>query len=85
MTPATELLGYAAAALVLASFCMRGMVALRLTAIAGNLAFIAYGVSAGLDPVLLLHLLLLPLNALRLRQAHLSRLRAQAPTLEEPR
>jgi len=63
-----DLLGYAASALVLATFCMRGMVALRLTAIASNVAFIAYGVSAGIDPVLLLHVLLLPLNALRLAQ-----------------
>lgn len=64
-----ETLGWAASALVLATFCMRGMVALRLTAIASNLAFIAYGASAGIDPVLMLHVLLLPLNALRLAQA----------------
>lgn len=63
-----EWLGWAASALVLATFCMRGMVALRLTAIASNLAFIAYGASAGIDPVLMLHVLLLPLNALRLAQ-----------------
>lgn len=61
-------LGWAASALVLATFCMRGMVALRLTAIASNLAFIAYGARAGIDPVLMLHVLLLPLNALRLAQ-----------------
>jgi hypothetical protein len=42
-------------------------VALRLTAIASNLAFIAYGSLAGIDPVLLLHVLLL-LNAARLVQ-----------------
>jgi CRP/FNR family transcriptional regulator, cyclic AMP receptor protein len=53
---------------VLAAFCMRHMAALRLTAIASNLAFIAYGASAGLDPVLMLHVLLLPLNAARLLQ-----------------
>lgn len=35
-------------------------------AIAGYLAFIAYGGLADLGPVLLLHLLLLPVNALRL-------------------
>ncbi len=65
----TDLVGYAASALVLAAFGMREMRALRLTAIASNLAFIAYGASAGLMPVLLLHLLLLPLNLLRLRDA----------------
>jgi CRP/FNR family transcriptional regulator, cyclic AMP receptor protein len=69
-------LGWAASALVLATFCMRGMVALRLTAIASNLAFIAYGASAGIDPVLMLHVLLLPLNALRLAQE-----RGQLPRL----
>lgn len=64
-----DLLGYLASALVLATFCTRDMVALRAVAIASNLAFIAYGLSAGLDPVLLLHVLLLPLNAWRLAQA----------------
>ena len=61
-----EPIGYLASALVLATFCMRDMVALRCLAIASNLAFIAYGAMADLGPVLLLHLLLLPVNALRL-------------------
>ena len=61
--------GYLAASLVLATFCMRQMVALRLVAIASNAAFIGYGLLAGIDPVLLLHVLLLPMNALRLAQA----------------
>jgi len=63
---AIEAIGYLASALVLATFCMRGMVALRCMAIASNLAFIAYGVLADLGPVLVLHLLLLPVNVLRL-------------------
>lgn len=63
---ATDLVGYLASVLVLATFCMRDMVALRCIAITSNLAFIAYGGLAGLVPVLLLHLLLLPVNALRL-------------------
>jgi hypothetical protein len=62
-------LGWAASALVLATFCMQGMVALRLTALASNVAFIAYGASAGIDPVLMLHVVLLPLNAWRLAQS----------------
>jgi hypothetical protein len=61
-----ELTGYLASALVLATFCMRDMVALRWMAIASNLAFIAYGALAELGPVLVLHLLLLPINVLRL-------------------
>ena len=63
---AIGVIGYLASALVLATFCMRDMVALRCTAIASNLAFIAYGALADLGPVLVLHLLLLPVNLLRL-------------------
>ena len=66
---ATELLGYLASLLVLATFCMRGMVALRVLAIASNLAFIGYAAQAGIHPVLLLHALLLPMNLWRLAQA----------------
>lgn len=62
----TESIGYLAAVLVLAAFCMRSMAALRWMAIASNLAFILYGALAGVGPVLLLHLLLLPINVLRL-------------------
>jgi hypothetical protein len=65
--PWPETLGWLASALVLATFCMRSMVSLRLTAIASNLSFIAYGSMAGIDPVLMLHVLL-PLNAARLMQ-----------------
>lgn len=72
----TESIGYLAAALVLAAFCMRNIVALRWLAIASNLAFIAYGALAGLGPVLLLHLLLLPINLVRLRGAAASLVRA---------
>ena len=63
-----ELLGYAASLLVLATFCMRDMVSLRLLAIASNLAFIGYAVLAGIHPVLVLHALLLPMNAWRLAE-----------------
>jgi hypothetical protein len=62
-------IGYLASALVLATCCMRRMAALRLVALASNVAFIVYGASAGIGPVLLLHALLLPVNAWRLRQA----------------
>ena len=65
----TDVLGYAAAALVLATFSVRSIVPLRMVAIASNLLFIAYAASAHLLPVLVLHALLLPLNAWRLRQA----------------
>ena len=65
---AFEPIGYLASMLVLATFCMRDMVALRAVAIASNAAFIAYGAMADIGPVLLLHVLLLPVNVLRLAQ-----------------
>src|SRR5215467_15599385 len=65
--------GFAAAGLVLATFCMRSMTALRWVAIASNVAFIAYSYFRGLAPVLLLHTLLLPVNVCRLAQLQGSR------------
>ena len=70
MNPAfTEFLGYVAAGLVLVTFSFRSMTALRSVAIVSNLLFIAYAASAELQPVLILHALLLPLNMVRLREA----------------
>lgn len=63
-----EPVGYLASLLVLATFCMRDMVALRVVAIASNLAFIVYSGMTGIGPVLLLHALLLPVNVMRLFQ-----------------
>ena len=61
-----DAVGYLAASLVLAAFCMKSMNALRLAAIASNVAFIVYGYVEHLVPVLLLHALLLPINVYRL-------------------
>lgn len=68
-----DLVGYVAAALVLAAFYMREMIPLRIVALCSNLAFIAYGASLGLTPIWLLHILLLPMNGWRLVQAVRSR------------
>lgn len=65
-----NVLGYAASAAVLASFCMSTMIPLRVVALASNVLFIAYGYVDNLHPVLLLHALLFPLNAYRLAQFH---------------
>lgn len=65
---ANEWLGYLASLLVLVTFCMRGMVSLRVVAIASNVAFIAYAGLTGIGPVMLLHVLLLPMNLYRLSQ-----------------
>jgi CRP/FNR family cyclic AMP-dependent transcriptional regulator len=62
-------LGFVAAGLVLAAFCMKRLVPLRAVAIASNLIFILYGYLAAIPPVLILHLILLPVNVMRLVQA----------------
>lgn len=64
----TDAIGFVAASLVLATFSLRSMSALRYAAIASNIAFMAYGHLGGMMPIFLLHALLLPLNVLRLVQ-----------------
>jgi len=64
-----DLIGYLASGLVLGTFCMRTMVPLRLMAIGSNIGFILYGHLAEIEPVLLLHLLLLPMNLWRLGES----------------
>lgn len=54
--------GYLASSLVLVTFCMHSMLALRALAICSNLAFIVYGIGAAIHPVFILHFILLPLN-----------------------
>jgi hypothetical protein len=68
MTHAQEI-GFIASALVLAAFGMKNMVNLRIVAICSNFAFIVYALLLHLLPVLLLHVILLPLNGWRLVQA----------------
>jgi CRP/FNR family cyclic AMP-dependent transcriptional regulator len=57
-----DCVGYLASGLVLLTFSMRTMLRLRAVAICSNIAFVAYGLGAGIYPVLLLHLALLPVN-----------------------
>ncbi len=64
----TDFAGYVASALVLATFTTNDMRLLRVVGICSNIAFIIYGSLGGLAPVLVLHLLLLPLNVVRLLQ-----------------
>src|SRR5579872_4280164 len=63
-----DLVGYAAAILVFATFWMKTMIPLRVLGLASNFLFIGYGYLAGAYPPLVLHLLLLPLNIMRLHQ-----------------
>jgi hypothetical protein len=68
MTHSGEI-GFVASALVLAAFGMKDMINLRIVAICSNFAFIAYALVLDLPPVLVLHVILLPLNGWRLAQA----------------
>jgi CRP/FNR family transcriptional regulator, cyclic AMP receptor protein len=63
-----EMLGFIASGLVFTTFFMKTMIPLRCMAILSNLFFISYGATAGLHPVLFLHVALLPLNIVRLIQ-----------------
>jgi hypothetical protein len=67
-----DALGFLAAGLVLATFCMKRLIPLRALAITSNLAFILYGYSAEIEPVLILHVILLPINLFRLQQTLLA-------------
>ena len=62
-------IGFIASALVLAAFGMKDMVNLRIVAICSNIAFITYAIALNLAPVLILHVILLPVNGWRLMGA----------------
>jgi hypothetical protein len=61
-----NIVGFTAAALVIATLSMRTMIPLRIVGITSNMAFIAYGVMFHSTPTILLHSILLPLNIYRL-------------------
>ena len=63
-----EAMGYFGALLTLGTYSMKTMTRLRAVGIAANVVFLVYGALAAVYPTLLLHLLLLPLNIVRLRQ-----------------
>jgi hypothetical protein len=63
-----DFLGYAASASVLVTFCMSTMLPLRIVAIASNVLFATYGAFAHIYPVLVLHVVLLPVNVIRMVQ-----------------
>ncbi len=78
-----DILGWVAAALTLGTFVCRDMLRLRVLALGANMAFIGYGLAAGLWPVATLHLLLVPVNLRRLME--LQRVRAPAVRRWVPR
>jgi CRP/FNR family cyclic AMP-dependent transcriptional regulator len=63
-----EATGYLAALITFATFYMKTMIPLRVAGIVSNIAWIVYGALAGVYPPLVLHVLLLPLNIVRLQQ-----------------
>lgn len=63
-----DFLGFAACGATLCTFAQKRMVPMRICAIAANVFFIGYGALGLLYPVLMLHLVLLPLNVGRLFQ-----------------
>ena len=65
---ATSDIGWCACGLMLIAFCCKQAHWLRSFAIAANLAFIAYGWLGDIAPVMTLHLILLPINLMRLVQ-----------------
>jgi hypothetical protein len=62
-----DVFGYAASSLTLATFAQRSMLPMRWLALCANVCFITYGALGMYMPVLVLHLILLPINLLRLR------------------
>ncbi len=63
-----DLIGFAAGGFVTLAFYCRRALPLRLFAITSNVLFVCYAAQAEVLPVLILHLLLLPLNLIRLVQ-----------------
>ena len=64
----TDFVGYLAAAFMFSTFYMSRMIPLRAAGIAANITFITYASFAHVYPLLILHILLLPLNAYRMIQ-----------------
>ena len=65
--------GFCASLAVLASFCMTTIVALTSLALASNVLFCVYGLLAHIYPVFLLHMVLLPINVVKLWRLRFSR------------
>jgi CRP/FNR family transcriptional regulator, cyclic AMP receptor protein len=68
---AGDVLGWIASALVFSTFLAHEMRLLRTLAIFSNIAFIAYGGLYHLWPIVALHLAMVPVNVVRLRQTFL--------------
>jgi hypothetical protein len=77
--------GYAASGLTLATFAQKAMLPMRIMAIGANFCFIGYGAMGWFMPVLVLHVILLPINLVRLRAlVHESKLGWAQPKEKAP-
>ena len=65
---ACNIIGYLASTMVFLTFVSKDARLLRILAIVSNIAFLTYGLLAWLPPVFCLHLMLLPINTLRLHE-----------------
>jgi hypothetical protein len=61
-----DCIGFCAAMAVLVSFCMTTIVPLRAFALVSNVLFVLYALLAHIYPVLMLHVVLLPVNLTKL-------------------
>ncbi|MEE8185938.1 MAG: cyclic nucleotide-binding domain-containing protein [Thermodesulfobacteriota bacterium] len=64
----TDFIGYLAAAFMFSTFYMSRMIPLRAAGITANITFITYASIAHVYPLLILHIVLLPLNTFRMIQ-----------------
>lgn len=76
-------LGFFGSLAVLASFCMTATKTLRTVALASNVLFGVYGLLGHVYPVLLLHMILLPINLAKLHQMR-SRSSPREPVIDSP-
>ncbi|MEM6846833.1 MAG: hypothetical protein AAF580_02000 [Pseudomonadota bacterium] len=67
-----DVIGFLAAALVLKANIMQSLVKLRAFAMLANVAFICYGFVADSIPILALHSMLLPINAISIARMRLA-------------
>ena len=79
-----EATGYLAALITFATFYMKTMIPLRVVGIVSNVVWIVYGGLAGVYPPLVLHVALLPLNAIRLKQMVTLVNKVRAVTQDDP-
>jgi CRP-like cAMP-binding protein len=79
-----DAIGYLAALITFATFYMKTMIPLRVAGIVSNVVWISYGALAGVYPPLVLHIVLLPLNVVRLQQMRKLVNRVRKVTSEDP-